>query len=165
MFNFDLDKFINRTIPSAERQPIRKAWMRVILYPFIELWTSLSTYRTSVLNDLSTTIATDSMQTRLRVLCPDVGSYKAFIKTQWDGIIPTYAGVPGEHHRKEYDYLLSEATLSGYDYLPSERDLPYDYYAIVPTTYSTNQAAIEALIERFRPLGKRVLLQFQNITS
>ena len=165
MFNFDLDKFVNRTIPTAERQPVRKSFLRVLLLPFVDLWALTSSYRTATLADLTTTIQTDVLQARLRLLCPDVGSFKAFIKTQWDNILPTYAGYPGEHHYKEYDYLLSEATPSGVDYLHSERNLPHDFYVIVPTTYSTNQQAIEALINRFRPLGKRYFLIFQNITS
>lgn len=165
MFNFDLDKFVNRCIPTQERQPVRKSFLRVLLFPFIDLWAIASAYRTATLQDLTTTIQTDVLQTRLRLLCPDVGSFKAFIKTQWDNILPTYAGYIGEHHKKDFDYFLSEAIASGTDYLPSERNLPYDYYVIVPTTYSTNQLAIEALMNRFRPLGKRYLLIFQNITS
>jgi len=164
--NFDVDNYIRFVLPSFLRKPIIKGFLKVLLTSVIDLWVSTSNFYTAVINELQTTILTNVLQTRLRNSYPDVGAFKVFIKTQWDNIPQLYIQKLGEHRKQEYCYNLVEAvTPQQYIWLNSERDLLHDYYVIVPTTYTSNQSAIEFVLNKFKPAGKRYLLIFDDITS
>lgn len=162
---FDIDKFVKRVTPTFLRKPIMLGFAKVLIVNIEDLWSLLAAYYTAVTTDLLVTIQTNILQAHLRVLYPDVGSFKVFIKTQWDNIPQEYIQFIGEHHKQEFCKKLSETTPTEYEWKLSDRVLPYDYYVIVPTTYSTALPAITSILNRKRPAGKRYLIQFQNITS
>lgn len=163
--NFDLDKFVQYVLPSFMRKDVMKGYLKVLLTAIKDLFDDAQTFNTKTISELQTSIATNVLQAKLRVLYPDVGSYKVFVKTQWVNLPQEYIQFNGEHHKQLYAYKMSEATLTGYMFKRSERVLPYDYYVILPTTYATSLASIDYLVNKFRPAGKRYLIQFSNINS
>ncbi len=165
IIGFDIEKYINQVLPTFVRKPISTGFAKVLLKPLEGLWTDLSDYYIAVYDTLGVTIETDVLQTKLRGLYPDVGSFKVFIKTQYDNQPQVHIQRDTEHHKREYFYKLSEAGPDRYCWYLSERDLPYDYHVIVPTTYSASEVSIRKLLDRYRPAGKTYLLIFSNITS
>lgn len=162
--DFDVDKYIQYALPTSQRKPIIKAFLKVLLTPIVDLFTSTKSYYLQVVNELQTSILTDVLQGKLRTLYPDVGAFKVFVKTQWDEFPRCYDKFLSEHQKPEYTGFLSEIVTPEYDAFIAERILAHDYYVIVPTLYTANQSVIEIILNKFKPAGKRYLLIFDDIT-
>ena len=163
MFLLDKNKFVHDFLPPRRRKVKSTAWAKVIVMHVFLLWTELYSWYNQILVDLTTSICTDVFQSRLRALYPDVGSYKCFVKNQYDDIPTTYFQYKGEHHAIEYDYFISEAIPVRYELLLAERQKAFDYHIIIPITYTSDLQAIEFIINKYKPSGKRYQLIFENL--
>lgn len=162
--DFDVDKYIQYALPTQQRKPIIKAFLKVLLTPIVDLFVSAKTYYLQVVNELQTSILTDVLQGKLRTLYPDVGSFKVFVKTQWDTFPKSHNKYLSEHQMPEYDGFLNEITTPEYDGYITERNLTYDYHVIVPSAYIAETSQITQLLNKFKPAGKRFQLIFNDIT-
>jgi len=164
-FTYNIAAWVSSMLPTYMRKPIIKAYLKVLATPMFAYYLITGQWYNAKVAELLLNALIDVMQTKLRSLYPDVGSFKVFVKTQWDNIPSEYIGPINGHHKPVFTYTLAEAQPPLYAWQLSERNLPHDYYIIVPTTFSSQISDIQSFCNRYRPAGKRFLIQFQNITS
>ena len=164
-FGFTLSTWVSIILPTYMRTAVTKAYLKVLATPLFGYYLKTEAWYNAKVAELTLNALTDVMQARLRVLYPDVGSFKVFVKTQWDNYPQEYMGLVNGHHKPQYVYTLGESQPPIYSWLLSERNLPHDYFVIVPTTYTAQLPDITSFCNRYRPAGKRFLIQFQNITA
>lgn len=164
-FGFNINTWVSYMLPTYMRKPIIKAYIKVLATPIIAYYGYVAAWYAAKVAELTLNALTDVTQGRLRQLYPDVGSFKVFVKTQWDNIPMEYIGSINGHHKTVFGYTLAEAQPPLYSWLLSERNLAYDYYVIVPLVYESSLSEITSFCNRYRPAGKRFLLLFQNITA
>lgn len=164
MFLLDKNKFVHNFLPPRLRKAKHVAWVKVIVWHVFELWNELYLYYNLIVADLTKNIATDVFQQHLRNLYPDVGLYKCFVKNQYDTFPTIYTHYIGEHHLQTYTYQISEAQPVKIVTQLDERVKDYDYIVVIPTAYSSSVQDIIFLCNKYKPSGKRYLLNFSNIT-
>lgn len=164
MFLLNKDKFVTNFLPPILRRPKQTAWVKVLVFHVFDLWNELVLNYNIIVNDLNVTIETDVFQTYLRSLYPNVGSFKCFVKNQYDSIPTIYTQFQGEHHGTNYVFFDSEAQPSKYVNFLSEDVKEFDYFIVIPVAYSGSIQAITSLLNKYKPSGKRYQLIFNNIT-
>lgn len=162
--DFDLTRYIRFILPTFLRKAKMKAFIKVLLIHVEELFLELKTFYTQVIDELQTSILTDVLQAKLRLIYPNVGSFKVFVKSEWENYPTIYIQNLGEHHKQEFAYTLAEAQPPKYIWNRVELNLAFDYVVIVPVAYTSSLGAITVFLNKFKPAGKRYIISFQNIT-
>jgi hypothetical protein len=166
MFNLNIIQFLLWMLPPFLRQPKQTAWLLVLAKPMGTLWAELSALYYSLLLMLNTTVQHDVLQAYLRTKYPNVGTFKVFIKTNYDAKPQRYAQAIGEHHTQQYCYFISETPTAtapaSISYSMAENNIPFDYTILVPLAYTASLPVITAVINKYRPAGKSYQIIFQN---
>ena len=162
MFLFDFSLFVRRNLPPHLRTPVMVAWVNLLLQPLVVLWAEWLNYYTQLLAMLEINSATNILQAALRVLYPTVSGFDCHIVTVYDDRIQAYDNFIGEHHAEEFDYFLSETVPPTFDFFIREDARKYDFIAYVPTAYMGQEQAIAAFLNRYRPAGHRLIIEFAD---
>jgi hypothetical protein len=166
-FNIDINNWVNTMLPSVLRKPVAKAFLKVLVSPILAYYAISGTYYQLKLNEIQPNLLTDVLQALLRTIYPNtVGTnFKCWIYNQYELTPQTYLQFIGGHMLQENDYSIGETFTQEYDYFIAEQIPAYDYAVVIPVVYNTpaNMAAMEALLKKYKPAGKRISITFQNI--
>lgn len=168
MFTFDFSLLVKRLLPPFLRKQIMVAWATVLLSPMGLLWAELVAYYQQIIDYTTIIPETYALQYYLRLMYPNVGGqngYKVYIRTKYDDFPTTYCSYVGEHHLEETVVFYDSEGL--HDDVPiwyeSEIILKEEYVVFVPTFYSANALDIENFLNKYRPVGRRYILEFTDI--
>jgi hypothetical protein len=166
-FNIDVNKWVSNMLPGAIRKPIMKAYLKVLAAPMLAYYSLSGAYYQLKLDEIAPYLLTDILQARLRFLYPNTSgpAYKCWVYNQPELTPQVYLQYIGGHMLQENDYSIGETFTQEYDYSIEEQKPLYDYAVIIPVVYNTpsNVIAIEALLKKYKPAGKTVSINFQNI--
>jgi hypothetical protein len=163
MFIFDFLLFVRCNLPPHLRTPMMVAWINLTLQPLVVLWAEWLNYYTQLLGTLAIHSGTDILQAALRVLYPTVGGFKCHIITVYDDRTQAYDNFVGEYHAPEFDYFIGEVSPPAFDFFINEDARQYDFIAYIPTAYVGSQQAIAAFLNRYRPAGHRLIIEFKDL--
>jgi hypothetical protein len=154
----DLDVFVNNMVPPFLRKAKMMAWVKLQVFHIGVLWLELSNTYTAYLNELAITVATDVLQNYMRVRFPLSGGNNVTITATYDTLPYFYTGFNGEHYAPMYGGYNNE-NFSIYSHYANEYRKLINYNVQVPITYQTQDATINAVVNKYRPFSK----QFQII--
>lgn len=148
-------------LPGAIRKPVMKAYLKVLASPMLAYYAITGAYYALKLDEIAPFVLTDYLQARLRVLYPNVTSFKCYIITNHDDLLNTYIHYKGEHHAPEFVFKEAEGAgiFIGYK---SEHVYTYDYTVIIPVAYTSSLPIIVSFLNKYKPAGKRYELKFEN---
>ncbi len=166
-FNINVNSWVNTMLPTALRKTVIKAYLKVLATPMLAYYGISGTYYQLKLNELQPNLLTDVLQTLLRTIYPNTSgtNYKCWVYNQYELTPQIYLQYIGGHILQENDYSIGETFTQEYDYFIAEQIPAYDYVVVIPVVYNTpsNVAALEALLKKYKPAGKRLSITFQNI--
>jgi hypothetical protein len=160
-FSINVNKWVSNMIPGAIRKPVMKAYTKVLAAPMLAYYAITEDYYLLKLDEIAPFVLTDYLQARLRVLYPNVGSFKCFVINNHDDLLNTYIHYKGEHHAAEFVFKKSEGA-GVFIGFKDEYNLAYDYTVIVPVSYTSSSPIIVSFLNKYKPAGKRYLLKFEN---
>ena len=154
-------------LPTTKRKPIFKAFLKVLATPVLAYYATSGAYYQLKLNEIAPNLLTDVLQAYLRSIYPNtvIGNYKCWVYNQYELTPQIYLQYIGGHMLQENDYSIGETFTQEYDYTIDEQKPLFDYAIVIPVTYNTpaNVSAITALLMKYKPAGKTLSINFQNI--
>lgn len=157
MFDIDLNKLVKQLMPHFLFKPKHYAWLTVLLFPIIWLYSEFLTYRTeklreatinSQVNRLTLALQEEFNNDGIYIIHPGAYLDQAFIYLEIEGATP------------EFDYLaIEEHEPVDYDALQAEYDGETDFTVRVPSALTAQQARIKLFVDKFRFFGKRFKIE------